>query len=155
MLLDRIVLISVWIVTILGILLLTPREKIRDAHLVFMFKQVITWMFGLIVVEFKYIEYPIRIFEYATRTSFSFEYFIYPAVCIIFVLRFPKNKTILHKIGWYLLFPTWMTILEVLIERYTDLIHYINWSWYWTWLTLIFTFYLSRLYYTWYIKRCL
>jgi hypothetical protein len=52
MLLERIVLISAWVVAILGVIPLT-----------------------------------------------SFEYFIYPAVCIVFVLRFPFRKSIWHKIG--------------------------------------------------------
>jgi hypothetical protein len=46
-----------------------------------------------------------------------------------------------------------MTILEVIIERYTNLIDYISWSWYWTWITLLITFHLTRTYYLWFIKK--
>jgi hypothetical protein len=153
MLIDRIVLISAWVVTILLLILLTPRDKIREAHVLFMFKQVLTWITGLIVVEAGWIEYPVREFPKASASSFSFEYFIFPAVCIILVLRFPFHKSIWHKTGWLLLFPTGMTILEVLIERYTNLIKYINWSWYWSWLSLLLFDIITLCYYLWFIKK--
>src|SRR5690554_1168980 len=79
MLLERIILALVWIITILGLIRLTPRNQIRDAHVIFLFKQVLTWIFGLLVVQFHLIEYPVRMLHKATMTSFSFEYFIYPA----------------------------------------------------------------------------
>ncbi|RAP75198.1 CBO0543 family protein [Paenibacillus montanisoli] len=153
MLLERIILILIWIVTIGLVVFTTPRKKIREAWIIFMFKQVLTWTLGLSVVELKLIEYPVREFAYATRTSFSFEYFIYPAICIVFNLRFPKDKGPFHKLFWYMLFPSWMTALEVLLENYTQLIHFIRWQWYWTWITLLVTFYISRQFYLWFIKK--
>jgi hypothetical protein len=151
--LERIILIAVWTITVVGLAALTPRQSIRPAVVIFMFKQVITWLFGVLVVEYRLIAYPVREFVYASRTSFSFEYFIYPAVCVVFVLRYPERKPLLHRIGWYVFFPTWMTIAEVLIEKYTLLIRYLNWSWYLTWLTLFVTFFLSRHFYLWFVKK--
>jgi hypothetical protein len=153
MLIERIILISAWLVTILLLILFTPRDKIREAHVLFMFKQGLTWISGLFVVEFGMIEYPVREFQIASATSFSFEYFIYPAVCIVFVLRFPEHKTIWHKIGWFVLFPTSITILEVLIERYTKLIDYINWTWYYSWLSMFIFDIMTLNYYLWFIKK--
>lgn len=150
---DRIVLISVWFGAILLLVLFTPRDKIREANIVFLFKQLITWPIGLAVVEFHLIEYPVREFKIATHTSFSFEYFIFPATCVIYILRYPENKSRLIRIGWQLLWPTWMTLLEVVIERYTNLIHYIHWEWYWTWLSLSATFLLSHTYYKWFLRK--
>ena len=153
MLLDHIILTSAWIAAILLLFLFTPRNKIREAHLIFLFKQVLTWIFGLLVVEFLFIEYPVREFPYATRASFGFEYFVYPATCVIFILRFPEEGSWIKKLGWYLFWPTWMTIVEVLLERYTDLVHYMNWTWYWTWITLLITFYIPRVYFKWFLKK--
>ena len=150
---ERIVLIAVWSITIFGILLLTPRNRIREAWMIFLFKQFQTWLFGLLVVEFGLIVYPVREFPIASGTSFSFEYFIYPAVCIVFILHYPAQKSWLHRVGWYVFFPTWMTILEVLIERYTLLIRYVDWAWYWSWTTFVITFYFSRLFYLWFVKK--
>ncbi|AGK55834.1 CBO0543 family protein [Bacillus sp. 1NLA3E] len=149
---DYIVLISVWCVTILGLLYFVPRNKIREAIAIFLFKQSLTWLFGLMVVQLGLIEYPVREFPKASHTSFSFEYFIYPATCVVFNLHFPVHKSLVHKIGWFLFFPTWMTILEVLIAQNTELIHYIHWAWYWSWITLFLTFLFSFIYYRWFFK---
>jgi hypothetical protein len=153
MLTDKIILIIICGLTIGGLILLVPRNKIRDAHIIFLFKQFLTWFFGLAVVQAGLIIYPIREFPKATQASFSFEYFIYPAISVIFNLRFPENKGRIFQIAWFLFFPTWMTILEYLIERYTMLILYIHWEWYWTWITLFITLLISRLYYLWFRKR--
>jgi len=149
---GRIILISVIVISILCLIFITPRDKIREAHLVFLFKQFVTWLLGIIVVEFHLIEYPVRIIQFAAKTSFVFEFIAYPTVCTIFVLRFPEHKSLWHKAGWYVLFPTWMTILEVWMEHSTDLIRYIHWTWYFTWLTLLITFHISRVYYKWFIQ---
>lgn len=153
MTMDRTILIAVWIVTILLVLFTTPRNQIREAYIIFSFKQVLTWPLGLLVVQYKLIEYPVRMFPFAMRSSFSFEYFIFPALCIVFNLKFPENKSIIHKILWYLFFPSWMTILEVLIEKHTNLIRFIAWNWFWTWSSLLITFYLSRVFYLWFMKK--
>jgi hypothetical protein len=149
---EIIVLITVWLLTILGILRWVPIERVREAWVIFFFKQFMTWILGLTVVEAGWISYPVREFEKASHTSFSFEFFIYPAICVIFNLHYPKNKSLAKRIGWFLFFPTWMTILELLIEKNTDLIEYIHWAWYWTWLTLFITFIFSMLFYRWYFK---
>jgi hypothetical protein len=152
MLVERTILITVWVITIIGLICSVPRNKLREAQLIFLFKQFVTWITGILVVEYHLIRYPVREFKLAYKGSFSFEFFIYPAVCVIFNLHFPQKRGWLAKIGWYILFPTWMTILEVLIEKYTGLIDYIHWAWYWTWLTLLVTFVLTRIYYLWFFK---
>lgn len=153
MLSDKVILYSSWIITLIGVFILMPKDRVREAMVVFMFKQLLTWIMGLLVVEFHLIEYPIRMLSRATTTSFSFEYIIYPALSVIFVLRFPENKPILYKIAWYLFFPSWMSAAEVLIEHKTNLIHYIHWDWYLTWLSLLVTFFLSRVYYLWFFRK--
>ncbi|HET7629468.1 MAG TPA: CBO0543 family protein [Bacillales bacterium] len=150
---DWIILIATSILSILAAVLLTHKSEVREALVVFFFKQLMTWMLGLIVVEFDLIEYPVRLFKYATASSFSFEYFIYPAMCVIFVLRFPENRSVFHKIGWYVFFSTWMTLAEVWLEQHTNLIHYIQWNWLCTWVSLLVTFLLSRIFYKWFFRK--
>ncbi|WP_284646222.1 CBO0543 family protein [Paenibacillus silviterrae] len=145
---DRVILIAINLITVLLLILSTPKDKLREASIIFFFKQTMTWSFGLIVVELGLIQYPIREFVKAGGTSFSFEYFIYPSLCVIFNLRYPVG-TFWKKVGWVLGFPTIMTLLEVIFERKTELINYIHWTWYWTWITLWLTFLISRTYFLW------
>lgn len=150
---EYIILGASWIVIVIGLILFIPRNKIRHAWVAFLFKQIITWLLGHIVAEYKLIEYPVRLFKHATKTSFSFEYFIYPSLCVFFNLYYPVNKSLFKQFSHYFIYCSAITILEVALEKYTDLISYIHWTWYWTWLSLFITFYLSRKFYLWFLKK--
>ena len=52
----------------------------------------------------------------------------------------------------YFYFCSTITIIEVLCEKYTNIIKYIHWTWYITWITLFITFYISRQFYIWYFR---
>ncbi|MFC4098039.1 CBO0543 family protein [Paenibacillus xanthanilyticus] len=146
---DRTILISIDIIIALALIWLTPKDKLREATIIFLFKQTMTWSFGLLVVEWGLIEYPVREFVRANATSFSFEYFIYPSLCVIFNLRYPTRSARWKRWAWILAFPTAMTILEVMIERNTELIRFVHWNGYYTWITLLLTYLMSRTYFVW------
>src|SRR5699024_10269989 len=110
-------------------------------------------MLALVFVEMKLIKYPVRLFDYASKASFTFEFFVYPAICAIFNVHYPEGKGKIVKFGYYALYTTVITVTEVIIEINTDLIEYIHWSWYWTWITLFTTFFLARSYYKWFFKN--
>ena len=150
---EYIILVIAWLITIGMLIIFVPKKQIREAWLIFFFKQLLTWVLGLIVVELGLIEYPVDIFQHATKTSFTFEYFIYPAICVVFNLHYPENKGRFRRFLHYSYFCTAITIVEVFVERYTDIIEYINWTWYITWITLFITFYASHKYYLWFFRR--
>lgn len=81
---EYIVIAATWIIMIYLLIKYIPKNKIRQAQVAFLITQVVTWIIGLLVVELRLIEYPVRIFSYANRSSFTFEFFIYPPnLCII------------------------------------------------------------------------
>jgi len=149
---EIIILIASWITIIISLILFVPKDKLRQASVIFFFKQLMTWLIGLLVAQYKLIEYPVREFAYATRTSFTFEYFIYPSLCVLFNLHFPEEKSYIRQFLYYCYFCTAMTVFEVLCEKYTNVIKYIHWTWYLSWITLFITFYLSRQYYRWFFR---
>jgi hypothetical protein len=150
---ERIIESSVWVIMIIALVMFVPKNKLREASVVYLFKLFLTWFLGLFVVQMKWIEYPTRsIFPYAHKTSFTFEFFVYPAICVLFILHYPWKKNFIIQLGYFVAYCSVMTVMEVLIERYTQLIHYITWTWYWTWITLFLTFYLSLLYYIWFFR---
>ncbi|HHY73642.1 MAG TPA: hypothetical protein GX497_10570 [Bacillus bacterium] len=130
-----------------------PRRKIVDAQISFLFMQVQTWLFGAIVVENRLIEYPVRLMDYAYRVSFSFEYFIFPAVSAVFNVNFPRGKSFGYKTVYSVFYPSVMTAAELLLEKYTDTIKYIHWTWYWSWITIFITLLISHWYYLWFINK--
>lgn len=149
---EKKILFYSWVISIILLIVFVPKSKIREAQVIFFFKQMLSWLFGLTVVERRYINYPVRLFPYANRASFTFEYFVYPCLCILFNLYYPYNKGIIAATLHYIFFSGSITVLEYILEKKTQLIKYKNWSWYWTFSTLALTYYMSHKYYTWFFK---
>ncbi|MDZ5472386.1 CBO0543 family protein [Bacillus sp. 31A1R] len=153
--LERWILVGVIFVTILAIFTLIPRKRAREAWVLLLFLQVITWPAGLFVVEMGWIEYPIQLLKRTNqynRTSLTFEFFIFPIVAIIFSLYFPNVKR-LGAIIYYVCYAGFFTCIEVLLERTTRLVEYHEWTWYWTLITVIISLFLNHKYYLWYKKK--
>jgi len=144
---------AVWIIGIFLLYFCVPRRKYREAQVSFLFMQALTWVSGILVSEFRLITYPVRFFDYASRTSFTFEYFAFPVLSVLFNLYFPKNASRKTKGIYILSFPSIMTIIEVLLEKYTDTIGYINWNWFFSWVTIFIALYISYLYYKWFFTK--
>lgn len=144
--------LSSWIIMLILLWRFVPKEKIRQAHVAFLIMQVLTWFIGFLVVELKMIEYPIRFFDYASRTSFTYEYFVFPAICVLFNVHYPETASLLKKILYYLAYLLVLTIIEISLEKHTLLIKYLSWDWYWTFISTGLTLFLSRKYLKWFFR---
>lgn len=129
-----------------------PIKKLKEASIIFLFQQCISWFLGLLVVEMHLIEYPIREFSQVNRTSMLFEFFVYPIISIYFCIYYPYKKNSFLKLLYTGIFCTVITIAEVLFEKYTDLISYLKWEWYVSWLSIFATLILAWKFYQWYFK---
>lgn len=136
-----------------GILFFIPKNKFRLAIAAFLFTQVITFLIGLLVVQLGLIEYPVRTFSSINRTSFDYEFYFFPVVCAVFNVWYPNNRRILIQFGYYIVFSTVLTIGEVILEKYTELIHYIHWDWYISWITIFISFFTVRLLCVWFFSK--
>lgn len=151
--LEKMIETSSWIVTSVLLIKFVPPNRMKEAQVSFLFKQVMTWLFGLIVVEKKLISYPYRLFfKKVNKASFTFEYFVYPALCSLFNLYYPEKKNNFVKILYYCFHTSIITGFEVFAVTYTNLIHYKKWSWKWSFITIWFTYYLSRIYFKWFFN---
>lgn len=133
--------------------MLVPKKRLVDAHISFLFMQAQTWLYGILVSEFQLIRYPVRILEKGDLSNFPFEFFFFPAISVIYNLYFPKVKNLLNKLLYVVLFPTTITMVEVWLESKTELIDYIHWSWFWSWVTMLLTLNIAYIYYKWFMKR--
>jgi hypothetical protein len=150
---EKTIEISSWIIVSLLLLKLTPKNKIRETLVVFLFKQVLTWIFGLLVVQKGLISYPFRFFfKKANKANFSFEYFIYPGLCALFSLYYPKNKSYLLKTLHYFISTSVIVIFEIIAVKYTKLIKYKKWTWYWSFITIWITDFLTQSFHNWFFK---
>lgn len=150
---EKRMLVFFWVLTSVILIIFVPKHKLRQAILAFLYKQLITWLFGMLVVEKGLIRYPVRLFSKANKTSFCFEYYFYPALCAIFNIYYPEKKSPLHKLLYIASHSGTLTLIEVILERYTNLIEYVKWRWYWSFLTMSITYYSSAVFSRWYFKK--
>jgi hypothetical protein len=129
-----------------------PSAKKRIAIVAVLFKQLITWATGLLVVEFHLISYPINFLSDVNQASFTYEYFVYPVFCGVFNAFYPNSRSKFYQFLYYCLYCTSLTIPEALFEKHTELILYLNWGWYWTWITLFLTFMMTRWFCVWFFN---
>ncbi|WP_409348083.1 CBO0543 family protein [Paenibacillus gyeongsangnamensis] len=112
-----------------------------------------SWTLGALVVQGGLIEYPIGFLKMAYRASYTFEFFVFPSVSAIFNVHFHKEKPWFIKTIYILSFPTIITIIEVMLEKYTQLIKYLNWTWYWSFISFTITLLISYGYYLWFFRK--
>jgi hypothetical protein len=135
-LLETTIEIVSWIVGILLFYFGVSKSKRRLAVVSILVMHAFTWPLGFIVAELKLISYPVRFFDYASNSSFTFEYFLFPVISALFNIHYPKERSFLKVFTYTSLIVSFLTIGEVVLEAYTDNIEYLNWGWYWSWLSM-------------------
>ncbi|MFZ0443499.1 MAG: CBO0543 family protein [Bacillus sp. (in: firmicutes)] len=134
---------------ILGLgLLLIPfafkKEKLKDWLLIFFLKGYISSFLDQIIVKKKRISYPVRFMSKYFDSSLLFDYLLFPLLCVFY--NRTSEKSNLHSIFLQsLIYTTPITVLEVILEKKTNLIRYKkNWNWLITYSTLVVTFLFVR-----------
>ncbi|WP_404456724.1 hypothetical protein LG329_15860 [Virgibacillus necropolis] len=117
---------------IIGIALLVislRKPPMKDWILIFLLTSYFSTFFGVIVVEENMLDYPIKLFPHEHFDShILYEYLILPVVCVYFY------QTTYHS-GYKgiflqcLIYTSALTIIEVIFEKYTDLLEYNTWTW--------------------------
>ena len=134
---------------ILGVgLLLIPfafkREKLKDWFLIFFLKGYISSFLDQIIVKKKHISYPVRFMSKYFDLNILFDYLLFPILCVFY--NRTSEKSNLHSIILQpFIYSMPMTVLEVILEKKTNLIRYNkNWNWLITYSTLVVTFLFVR-----------
>ena len=146
---ERLMIGAVWLACLVALWFI-PKNKYREASFIFLFAQLPAWILGLIVVEAGLIEYPVRELHKANGTSFSFEYLVLPFICIFFNLYYPKAKNHVKGLLYYLAIISPFTLVEYITEKYTEILTYLHWEWYHTFLSMCLVIYVVRVAYKWF-----
>ncbi|MBI0577884.1 hypothetical protein IEC97_10960 [Neobacillus cucumis] len=150
---EKRIIITSLMVSFLLLLCLTPKRKIRQATLILLFQQSYAWITGLFVVEKGWIAYPKRLFfKKSYKGSFTFEHFVFPIVSVLFNLYYPVQKKSGFKALYYLFYCSVLCTLEVIGVKYTRVITYKKWHWYFSFSSMWISFYVSRAFYRWFFK---
>ncbi|NQX70197.1 hypothetical protein HQN90_29075 [Paenibacillus alba] len=148
---DRIIIIAVWIFSLIGLLII-PKQHRRKAQVAFLFQQFLTWILGLIVVQNDWLDYPVRELKH-NYTSLTFEIMGYPAIAVYLNIYYPAAKSLGVRFLYILAYPAGITLTELLLESYTDVIRYHSWNWYWTFLSIWATLQLSLFFNRWFFRE--
>ncbi|WP_371380118.1 CBO0543 family protein [Sporomusa aerivorans] len=151
MILEGILLAAAAIVSILS-LIATPKDKLLQMQFILFLVQVPTWLLGLTMVEFGLLEYPYRELASVNRTSFIFEYIVFPVICVHVNNYFPWQATPFLKTIYLATIGLLLTGFEFMLEHYTMLIKYTGWQWYWTWGSEVLIFGLTQKTVAWFFR---
>lgn len=70
----------------------------------------------------------------------------------IFYVKKKVNSSLRSKWIYFFIWTTVITLYDILIERYTDLLKYEILPWYGMWLYIVFMFYISQVLCNWFYK---
>ncbi|CAM3808517.1 CBO0543 family protein [Mesobacillus thioparans] len=143
---DRTILNILTLFGIFGSIFFLSRKKykFKDWVLIYFIKTLVSTIFDGPVIKTRYVKYPHRYFHKFFDSNIVFLYVLFPLSCVIynqFTYKMNPFKTILSVP----LFSGPMTILELWLEKNTDLVEYHKgWNSYITFMVLSFTFLLVK-----------
>jgi hypothetical protein len=143
---ERVIIGGVWLICVVSLFFI-PKDKRREASVIFLIAHVFAWISGLVVVEIGLIEYPVRELHKANSTSFSFEYLVFPLLNIFFNIHYPEGKSLIKRLLYYTSILSIFTFFEYLTERNTLILKYIHWNWYCTFISMLAVIYITRVLY--------
>ncbi|MBO8177627.1 MAG: hypothetical protein H0Z31_09265 [Bacillus sp. (in: Bacteria)] len=133
---DRILLWCLLIIGI-GLFIFSLRKPLlmKNTILIFLMKAYFSSFIGVVVVEEKMVEYPVRFLSKYFDASLLFEYILYPIMCVYFY-QTTVHSRFLGIVLQCALYTAGLTIIEVICEKYTDLITYHSWTWMHSYVTI-------------------
>ncbi len=125
----------------------------RDWVVVFLYKCVLDSILGTIVVTVNYIEYPYRQLPQFFKMSLLFEFWIFPILCVLYN-QVTREKGLLPIFYYAIMFSAGIVVIEYPLELHTQVIKYLNWSWFTSFYALTLTFLSSRAFIAFYRWGC-
>jgi hypothetical protein len=143
------VLVLIWLLGFAAFVVFIPNNSRRRFIFTFLACHLLTWLDSLFLVQFNFISFPFREFPKATDILFTSSSLCYPIIYGFYIHYHQVGK----KIGRFLYLSIWVSgivIFVELAEKYTDLLKFDNFSWYWTWLNFFLLFALTNVIYRWF-----
>ncbi|MNE76043.1 hypothetical protein D3C80_1722550 [compost metagenome] len=124
----------------------------KEAFILFMSAQVITWPAGLLLVELDFMTNPVREFPIATRSNFTFNYMFYPIVSMAANLYYPVNASKWKQAVYQIAAVGGLSGLMQLVSIHTLLIDHVMFNWLLSFLIMFLAFNATRKYAVWYFR---
>ncbi|WP_010096259.1 CBO0543 family protein [Ornithinibacillus scapharcae] len=153
MLTDYVILAAMWLFGIAGFFLLIPRNNRRKGILSFMVFQGIIWLCDMPSFKYDLLSAPVRVLPKATDLTITINYLFYPVLFSIYYVNRRVNSSIPYRIIYYLFWVSSITLFDVILERYTNLLEYGRITWSGMWIYIGFIFFVSVLICNWFYKE--
>lgn len=115
------VIIAIWVIFPIILYFAVPRERVREMIAVFLFFQMLTWLFSIVMTKFGVLSAPIREFPEATKINFSSEYIVFPTAAVLFQRWYPENSGKIRRAIHYLYCVGGIITFLFIIGKTTDL----------------------------------
>ncbi|QKY68803.1 CBO0543 family protein [Lentibacillus sp. CBA3610] len=123
--------VLLWLFFISGLILLyiaLKKPPLRSWLLCLLTAAFFTTFLGDLVVKYNLLSYPVQLLP-KFQSSVLYEYLLLPLMCVFFY-QTSYHKNVLNWCWQALVYSSVLTAGEVLLQQNTDLVHYINWSWF-------------------------
>ncbi|WP_205665301.1 CBO0543 family protein [Pseudalkalibacillus hwajinpoensis] len=119
-----------WMLAAVGIFLLLfnlRKRPFKDRLIVFLITSYYSSILGILVVGEGMLSYPVNLFNNHFRSSLTYEYILFPLLSIYYY------QTTLHSnwkgiVGQTALYSVGITVIELVLEKYTGFIQYESWT---------------------------
>ncbi|MFJ8256640.1 CBO0543 family protein [Peribacillus asahii] len=152
MLMEHLILVAMWLLGFVGLILFIPRKNRRKGLFAFMMFQAIIWLCDMPAFKYGLLSAPVREFPKATDLALTINYFFYPALFSIFYVHKKVKGSLWSRFTYFFVWISIITLFDIVIERYTDLLEYGLLTWYGMWIYIGFLFYVSRVCCNWFFK---
>lgn len=152
MLMEHWILLAMWLFGLIGFFLFIPRKDLRKGSLAFLMFQAIIWLCDMPSFQFGLLSAPVRLFPKATDLTITINYLFYPVLFSIFYVNRRQMVTLWSKLIYFFIWTSVITLFDIILERYTDLLEYGLLTWYGMWIYINFLFYVSQVCCNWFYK---
>lgn len=149
---DVIVMALIWVTASIAVILFIPRGRWAEAIFVYMLSNSLTWINALIHLQYGLISFPVREFPKATDLSSTLDYFGYPLV-IVFYFLYEPNKNWSIRLLYLSAWITCLVLFDLTLVKFTNLVKYQVYHWYWTWIDFFVVFFIIRMISKWFFRR--
>ncbi|MFE8694923.1 CBO0543 family protein [Cytobacillus sp. FJAT-53684] len=149
---EHLILIAMWLFGFIGLILFIPRKDRRKGLLAFLMFQAIVWLCDMPSFRYGLLSAPVRLMPNATELPLTINYFFYPVLFSIFYVNKRVKDSLWSKIIYFFVWVSVITLYDIVIERYTDLLEYGSLTWWGMWVYIVFLFYVSQVCCNWFFK---
>ncbi|GFZ81249.1 hypothetical protein GCM10008018_28610 [Paenibacillus marchantiophytorum] len=150
---ERAILILAWVICMTLMPILVPKNRIRQAVLLFLSTQLITWVLSVMFVEWGFYENPIREFPAASGSNFTNNYLLFPFISTMFSLYYPNSKSSVLKWLFQARFVIAIGTYCALISKYSNLLEYRHFNVYFHMLVIWAVLNITRKYEGWFFSK--